>query len=592
MSRTCLLACLFTLTLAGCGGTARPLAVPPAAGPGAIAQATLDIPASLDAPHRAFGVTTAAAAVAAVEQVQPGRRRLLASSSQLGCCGESDGRVAPNLIGTAPSGRTLGTVASLAALAPNAYAVGSDRLEPVGNLAAGRCVGILGWRFDDWTDQLGDFRDGELKLDGLSTRSRDAARRAGSAAFEDEQGQTRFDPAKGPAWSRFGGYPQRWTVSIYSVGRSGRISDPTYAGDASGGAVPGGFLVARAAFERPFRTVVWGGLVTEGVNAGQAAPPGRYAAILEPASPAVSPEADADSDGIPDASDDFPKDATLAFEQDYPIGSEAWYAFEDLYPNRGDADYNDFVVAYQAQQRFDARKRLVSVSIDIRAEARGAGYDHALLMDLRDTFKGGGKATVEELSATGTVVRSAAYGLADGPITVFASSRAALQPPSGQWATNAIPSTAFVPGRTARVTLTLVDPGANMMGAVAAPPYDLYCHVANTNQDVHLPRIDTNGDGVMDAANVAGVVRPMIDPSGYPWALEVPVRWRWPLEGVRLETAYPDMKTWVASGRGDALDWYLHPAPPRAAGTQPSSPWGDVDRDGWLDFIFNRTLFL
>jgi hypothetical protein len=60
---------------------------------------------------------------------------------------------------------------------------------------------------------------------------------------------------------------------------------------------------------------------------------------------------DSDGDGVSDQFDDYPDDPLRAFNNFYP--SEDGFgtlAFEDLWPGKGDFDFNDMVIDYSINQ--------------------------------------------------------------------------------------------------------------------------------------------------------------------------------------------------------------------------------------------------
>ena len=57
---------------------------------------------------------------------------------------------------------------------------------------------------------------------------------------------------------------------------------------------------------------------------------------------------DTDEDGVSDLFDDYPNDPEKAFDNYSPAeGQFGTLAFEDLWPAKGDYDFNDIVIDYQ-----------------------------------------------------------------------------------------------------------------------------------------------------------------------------------------------------------------------------------------------------
>ena len=87
---------------------------------------------------------------------------------------------------------------------------------------------------------------------------------------------------------------------------------------------------------------------------------------------------DADHDGVPDNFDDYPNDPLLAHNNYYP--SKTGYssqAFEDLWPARGDYDFNDLVVSYRFNQITNANNDVARIESTIITEAAGASMHNA-----------------------------------------------------------------------------------------------------------------------------------------------------------------------------------------------------------------------
>lgn len=106
---------------------------------------------------------------------------------------------------------------------------------------------------------------------------------------------------------------------------------------------------------------------------------------------------DSDKDDIVDSADDFPEDANKAFNN-YTNGT---LAFEDLWPNQGDYDFNDLVTAYTINQITNGKGQVVEIELDLEVRAVGAAATNALAFELGDLQPG------EILSVTGQHITTA-----------------------------------------------------------------------------------------------------------------------------------------------------------------------------------------
>lgn len=83
--------------------------------------------------------------------------------------------------------------------------------------------------------------------------------------------------------------------------------------------------------------------------------------------PTISLTVDTDGDGIPDDDDDYPNDAAKAFDNYYPNPSSyASYAFEDLWPNMGDYDFNDLVIRFRINPITNANNKVVELDLGFK----------------------------------------------------------------------------------------------------------------------------------------------------------------------------------------------------------------------------------
>ena len=89
---------------------------------------------------------------------------------------------------------------------------------------------------------------------------------------------------------------------------------------------------------------------------------------------------DTDQDGVIDASDDYPNDPAKAFNN-WAYGT---LAFEDMWPFKGDYDFNDLVTGYSINQITNGEGKVVEIKMDLEVKAVGAAYTNALAFMLGD----------------------------------------------------------------------------------------------------------------------------------------------------------------------------------------------------------------
>lgn len=301
-------------------------------------------------------------------------------------------------------------------------------------------------------------------------------------------------------------------------------------------------------------------------------------AYMTPNSLATQSEADLaddDGDGVPNIYDAYPDDPELAFDASFPFDGWLTVAFEDNFPNVGDADYNDFVVQYRATVTSDAENRITAISGRVRARARAAGYDHRFgivinFPDLSGNLTAWYNDPETPADRTFTALNDSVTDSAD--ITVFPNTKQAFRRPTDSVSPdNGYPDRTDSVGFEARFSLSNLAPTIEDVVPdvwhVDLPPFDPYLYVHNTTFDVHMigkPELDptNNPPQTFDWD--------FRDQAGYPRALLVPTDWGHPIETNHIENAYPDFAQWRDSEGADAVDWYLNPDPDQVV--YPPSP--------------------
>ncbi len=222
---------------------------------------------------------------------------------------------------------------------------------------------------------------------------------------------------------------------------------------------------------------------------------------------------DTDKDGVADNADQFPEDPTLIAA----VSNEYTIAFEDLYPNKGDADFNDLVVKFGIVEYINPENKISKINIRSKTLAAGAGYKNKFY------------------------------------INVLGNDYLLISDPKGdlnqKW--NAKENETYVDAKVHSLDIVFENPVART--EIAPMPYDPYI-MANSdkNNQVHLPFVTTK------------FVGKTLDTDKFPWAVLVPDEWMWPYEssgkkGSNIFKAYPEFEKWYQSDGKESQDWYLKP---------------------------------
>lgn len=267
---------------------------------------------------------------------------------------------------------------------------------------------------------------------------------------------------------------------------------------------------------------------------------------------------DADGDGVPNLADAFPCDPTLAAVSFAPAeGARAVLLFEDRWPARGDLDFNDLVLVYDAVVHHDASGAATSLTLSLDVAAIGADFHNGLGLRLP-------VAAGAVVSVTRTVGGGAPQAILPSPIdaelTVPLSSdlRELFGGLTGPINSIAAPAVA---GQSLVVEVTFAS-GVTFDAGQA--PWDLFLFRSQApSHEIHRPMF--GGTAAMDTAlfgtadDGSSASRHFVDYSGLPFVLQLPQLSVYPAEGVQVSLLFPRILSFAASaGQADA-DFYTTP---------------------------------
>lgn len=93
-------------------------------------------------------------------------------------------------------------------------------------------------------------------------------------------------------------------------------------------------------------------------------------------------DVDTDGDGVTDKDDNFPNDATRAFNNHFPASGFGTLMYEDLWPYKGDYDFNDLVIHYRFNTVTNAANNVVEIIYSFVPIAAGATLKNGFAFQL------------------------------------------------------------------------------------------------------------------------------------------------------------------------------------------------------------------
>ncbi len=259
-------------------------------------------------------------------------------------------------------------------------------------------------------------------------------------------------------------------------------------------------------------------------------------------------ECDEDGDGVVDVDDDYPQDPTRAYRSYYPSSGKQVVSFEDLWPGKGDYDFNDLVLSQQVEIARNADNELVDAKFKVSIDAIGAGLDNGIGLILRKQDKS---------NITGEKVNSFSGDLNndtqnDNGFIVSSDVYADI---SDYYQNNGVGPTK----NPDTLSFTL-----NFKSGVSVDFIpELYLFRSNDRGlEVHRPGFAGTAAFNSSRLNTVDDNGDFRTADGLPWGIEIITTgtYEHPLERIDMVEAFPQFQVWATSGGAQNQTWYDFPA--------------------------------
>ncbi len=284
---------------------------------------------------------------------------------------------------------------------------------------------------------------------------------------------------------------------------------------------------------------------------------------------------DADNDGVADADDQYPNDPYKAFNNNYPAATFGTLMYEDLWPGKGDYDFNDLVVDYKFNTITNADNNIVEISFTFVTRAIGGSLHNGFAFQLdgisqeKITSVTGSKASGASwisLNSNGTE----AGQLAGANILVFDDAYELLPTQSGFSFVNVYPGSPDSGTDTTTILVKFLSNGVAPSGGTLSYSafntglFNPYLIVGqDRGKEIHLAdRFPTSKMNL----TYFGQYQDRTNPStgkyfktadNLPWGINVDSSIPFPTERTDISEAYLNFIDWATSGGGSSINWFL-----------------------------------
>ncbi len=259
---------------------------------------------------------------------------------------------------------------------------------------------------------------------------------------------------------------------------------------------------------------------------------------------------DTDGDGVNDNGDDYPTNPAKAYKIMYPNVGYETISFEDLWPYKGDYDFNDLVMLTKGELSVNADGYYVDAVLNTKINAGGGSIPMGFACNILDANKTAiTTSIVTNVTGDGHMDNNVVNG-----IIIFDNKFDVMIPYYTNTSYNKT-------GTPIRLTTNLTF-NNNYVGALV-PNYYIY-QTENRGCEIHMPNFpptEAADQSLLGTGNDnAGTPYRTVD--GLPWAISVVSTdsvYKHPLEGIEVTEAYTKFSTWATSSGENEKTWYKTP---------------------------------
>lgn len=278
---------------------------------------------------------------------------------------------------------------------------------------------------------------------------------------------------------------------------------------------------------------------------------------------------DKDGDGVKDTEDEYPGDPARAFNNYFPAAGFGSLAFEDLWPQQGDYDFNDLVLDYRFTTITGASNKVTEIRAAFVIRAIGAGLNNGFGFQLPGVALQNSDIEVNGTRLTENFVTLNENGTEAGQkkttVIVFDNVFNIVAPISG-FGVNTVPGNPYVKPDTTVISI-LFSPDKYSVDDIGLSNFNPFLIInKERGKELHLPDYPPT-----DLANLTylGSGQDRSDPgagryyktgNNLPWAINIASSYDYTIESSQITSAYLKFASWAESSGTLYPDWFLNSA--------------------------------
>lgn len=275
---------------------------------------------------------------------------------------------------------------------------------------------------------------------------------------------------------------------------------------------------------------------------------------------------DNDGDGVLNGYDDYPNDLSRAFNNYFPSNGFGSLAFEDMWPGKGDYDFNDLVVDYHFCNVTNNNNKLVETYATFVVKATGASYQNGFGFQFA-----GNNIPQNAINITGNKLSENYISLElngmesnqnKPTFIVFDNAFNCIPYAGGGMGVNTSANSPFVKPDTIILHITYT-PGLYTLANLNISAFNPFMIINKIrSKEVHLvdypPTILANAAlfGTVDDAGNTSLNKFYRSKNNLPWAINIYEKFEYPFEKAGVLKAYLHLADWAQSNGVLYPDWY------------------------------------
>lgn len=249
----------------------------------------------------------------------------------------------------------------------------------------------------------------------------------------------------------------------------------------------------------------------------------------------------------------------------YPAAGPGTLAFEDLWPAKGDYDFNDVVIDYQFAITTNTSNKLEYIEATFTLQAFGASFENGFGFQLSENIDAD-DLTVSGYSLTENFINLDPNGTEAGQsrptIIVFDNAFNEMQHPGQGIGVNTEPWAPYVAPKTIMIAIE-IEPNKYSYNQLDIANFNPFIIVdKNRAVEVHLPHYpptdlaDQSLFGQWDDDSDASSGRYYVTANNLPWAINIYEKFDWPVEKQDIIWVHLKFAEWAVSGGLMYPDWF------------------------------------